>query len=163
MRPCVGAPSPPPPLPARGEGRKCQSIRPNACTCTLGPMNKKPRRPAPPAPSKSFFRTKEEQQKIIQERKQEEAALIEHLEGILDKIDQREARARARAEAQAKAQNLSPEETKALIKQAVEAPFERDKTRNTPTWLWHRKVAPVHNTEELRSELGRLLGIGKRD
>jgi hypothetical protein len=126
-------------------------------------MNKKPKRPAPPAPSKSFFRSKEEQHKIIQERKQEEAALIEHLEGILDKMEQREARARARAEAQAKAQNLSPEETKALIKQAVEAPFQRDNTRNIPTWLRHRKVDPVHNAEEFRSELGRLLGIGKRD
>ena len=125
-------------------------------------MNKKPKKPASPAPSKSFFRTKEEQQKIIQERKQEEAALIEHLEGILDKIDQREAKAKARAMAQAKAQNLSPEETKALIKQAVEAPFQQDKTRDIPTWQRHSKVDPVHNTEELRSELGRLLGIGKR-
>jgi len=126
-------------------------------------MNKKPKKPAPPAPSKSFFRTKEEQQKIIQERKQEEAALIEHLEGILDKIDQREARARARAEAQAKAQNLSPEETKALIKQAVEAPFERDKTRNTHAWKKRAIVQPVRNVGELRSELSRLLGIDKRD
>lgn len=56
-------------------------------------MNQKPKNPAP---SKSFFRTKEEQLKIIEARKQEEAALIEHLEGILDKIDQREAKARAR-------------------------------------------------------------------
>ncbi|CAN1533828.1 hypothetical protein MCEMIH15_01486 [Caulobacteraceae bacterium] len=123
-------------------------------------MNKKPKKPAPPAPSKSFFRTKEEQQKVIQERKQEEAALIEHLEGILDKIDLREAKARAMA--QAKAQNLSPKETKALIKQAVEAPFQRDKPRDIPTWQRHSKVDPVHNTEELRSELSRLLGIGKR-
>lgn len=145
------------------QGGNPQSIRPSAWTPNLGSMNKKPRRPASPAPSKSFFRTKEEQLKIIQERKQEEAALIEHLEGVLDKMDQREARARARAEAQAKAQNLSPEETKALIKQAVEAPFQRDSTRNIPTWLRHRKVDPVHNAEEFRSELGRLLGIGKRD
>ena len=123
-------------------------------------MNKKPKKPAPPAPSKSFFRTKEEQQKVIQERKQEEAALIEHLEGILDKIDLREAKARAMA--QAKAQNLSPKETKALIKQAVEAPFQRDKPRDIPTWQRHSKVDPVHNTEELRSELSRLLGSGKR-
>ena len=123
-------------------------------------MNKKPKKPAPPAPSKSFFRTKEEQQKVIQERKQEEAALIEHLEGILDKIDLREAKARAMA--QAKTQNLSPKETKALIKQAVEAPFQRDKPRDIPTWQRHSKVDPVHNTEELRSELSRLLGIGKR-
>jgi len=150
-------------IPAEREGSNPQSIRPTACTPNLCRMNKKPKRPAPPAPSKSFFRSKEEQHKIIQERKQEEAALIEHLEDILDKMDQREARARARAEAQAKAQNLSPEETKALIKQAVEAPFQRDNTRNVPTWLRHRKVDPVHNAEEFRSELGRLLGIGKRD
>ena len=127
------------------------------------PMNKKPKKPAPPAPSKSFFRTKEEQQKIIQERKQEEAALIEHLEGILDKIDQREAKARARAKAQAKAQNLSPEETEALIKQAVEAPFERDKTQSTHAWKKRAIVQSVRNVGELRSELSRLLGIDKRD
>jgi hypothetical protein len=62
-----------------------KSIRPNARSANLGPMNKKPKRPAAPAPSKSFFRTKEEQQKIIEARKQGEATLIKHLEGILDK------------------------------------------------------------------------------
>jgi hypothetical protein len=126
-------------------------------------MNKKPKKPAPPAPSKSFFRTKEEQQEHMEARQRSEAALIEHLEGIFDKIDREEAKAKARAVAQAKALNLSPEETKAFIKEAVEGRLMRHKLGTIPAWVRRRKVAPVRNMGESRSELSRLLGIGKRD
>ncbi|OYU76088.1 MAG: hypothetical protein CFE32_11690 [Alphaproteobacteria bacterium PA3] len=123
-------------------------------------MNKKPKKPAP---SKSFIRTKEEQQDYMETRQKSEAALVAHLDGILNKIDREEAKAKARAVAQAKALNLSPEETKAFIKKAMEAPLQRDKSKSTHAWMKRGNVQPVRNMGESRSELSRLLGIGKRD
>ncbi|OYU52513.1 MAG: hypothetical protein CFE27_07325 [Alphaproteobacteria bacterium PA1] len=126
-------------------------------------MNKKPKRPAPPATSKSFIRSKEEQQKIMESRQREEAAVIAKIECFFERIMREEAKATARARAQAKAQNLSAEETEALIKQAIEVRTERGKPQSPHAWKKGGSVAPVSNTGESRSELSRLLGIGKRD
>ena len=129
----------------------------------LAAMNKKPKNPAPPAKSKSFIRTKEEQQKIMEARHREEAALMAHIEALFARMDREEAKATARARAQAKAQKLSPEATEALIKQAIEDLSGEDRSNSHHAWRKRGKVAPVHNGEELRSELCRLLGIDKRD
>ncbi|MCA3694773.1 hypothetical protein [Aquidulcibacter sp.] len=126
-------------------------------------MSKKPKSPAPPAKSKSFIRTKEEQQKIMEARHREEAALIAHIEALFARMDREDAKATARARAQAKAQNLSPEETEALIKQAIQGLARVDKPKSHHAWQKGAKLAPVPNAEELRSGLSRLLGIGKRD
>jgi hypothetical protein len=129
----------------------------------LAAMNKKPKNPAPPAKSKSFIRTKEEQQKIMEARHREEAALMAHIDALFARMDRDEAKITARARAQAKAQNLSPEETEDLIKQAFEDFEMGKKSKHIPTWKRRRKVTTIHNEEELRSKLSRLLGIGKRD
>ena len=126
-------------------------------------MSKKPKSPAPPAKSKSFFYSKEKQREMLEARRKSEAALVASLDAIFDKIEQEEAKAIARAQAHAKAQNLSPEETEALIKQALEEQLQRDRTSSTRAWIKRRKLTPVHNGGEFRSELRRLLGIGKRD
>lgn len=99
----------------------------------------------------------------MQARKREEAALVAHLEAILDKMERDEAKTMARAAAQAKAEKLSPEATQALIQAAVEGSLQRDKSRSTHAWMKGGIVQPVRNMGESRLELDRLLGIGKRD
>ena len=86
-----------------------------------------------------------------------------HIEALFARMDREDAKATARARAQAKAQNLSPEETEALIKQAIQDLAYMDKPKSPHVWQKGAKLAPVPNAEELRSGLSRLLGIGKRD
>jgi hypothetical protein len=123
-------------------------------------MTKKPRTPAP---SKSFIRTKEEQQEYMEARQRKEADLIARLEGAFDKMEREEAKARVSARAQAKALNLSAKETQAFIKDAVEGPLQGDNTRSIPAWIKRRKVRPVSDGGELALQLSQLLEIGKRD